>query len=85
VKALNKEKKKKENVLTNLELVNLKNASLLKFEELRKTMANAKKKVDGGKEWVSKESIALVSIVGDCTRIEKESRPNWCQEKAKRL
>jgi DNA uptake protein ComE-like DNA-binding protein len=34
VKALTKEKK--ENVLTNLELVNLNNASLLEFEELKK-------------------------------------------------
>ncbi len=36
VKTLIKEKKEKENVLTNLELVNLKNVSLLQFEELRK-------------------------------------------------
>jgi hypothetical protein len=36
VKALTKEKKEKENVLTNLELVNLNNASMLEFEELRK-------------------------------------------------
>jgi hypothetical protein len=43
VTALIKEKKEKENVPTNLELVNLKNASLLQFEELRKKMAKAKR------------------------------------------
>jgi hypothetical protein len=36
VRALTKEKKEKENVLTNLELINLKNVSLLEFEELRR-------------------------------------------------
>jgi hypothetical protein len=36
VKALIKERKEKENVFKNLELVNLKNASLLQFEELRR-------------------------------------------------
>jgi hypothetical protein len=36
VKPLTKEKKEKENVLTYLKLVNLKNASLLQFKELRK-------------------------------------------------
>ncbi len=36
VKALTKEKKGKETVLTNWELVNLKNASLLNYEKLRR-------------------------------------------------
>jgi hypothetical protein len=36
VKTLTKEKKEKENVLTNLELINLKNVFLLWFEELKK-------------------------------------------------
>jgi hypothetical protein len=36
VKELTQKKKEKENVLTDLELVNLKYASLLQFEELRK-------------------------------------------------
>jgi hypothetical protein len=36
VKALAKEKKEKENVLTYLEMVNLNNASMLNFEKLRK-------------------------------------------------
>jgi hypothetical protein len=36
VEALTKEKKEKENVLKNLELVNLKSDYLLNFEELRK-------------------------------------------------
>ncbi len=36
VKALTKEKKEKENVLLDLELINLNNVFLLQFEELRK-------------------------------------------------
>jgi hypothetical protein len=44
VKALTKEKKEKENVLTNLELVNLKNVSLLQFEELRRKATKVEKK-----------------------------------------
>jgi hypothetical protein len=41
VKALTKEKKEKENVLIDLELINLKNVSLLEFEELRKKITKA--------------------------------------------
>jgi hypothetical protein len=37
-----KEKKEKENVLTNLELINVKNVSLLQFEELRRKTIEAK-------------------------------------------
>ncbi len=36
MEALIKEKKEKENVLIDLELVNLKNASLLNFEKLKR-------------------------------------------------
>jgi hypothetical protein len=36
MKALTKEKKEKEKVITNLELINLKNVSLLQFDELRR-------------------------------------------------
>ncbi len=36
MKALAKEKKEKENVLTYLELINLKNVFLLQYEEFRK-------------------------------------------------
>jgi hypothetical protein len=43
VKTLIKEKKEKENVLTDLELVNLKNVSLLEFEELRRKITKAEK------------------------------------------
>jgi hypothetical protein len=42
VKSLIKEKK--ENVLTNLELINLKNVSLLQSEEIRKKNRGKKKK-----------------------------------------
>ncbi len=44
VKALIKEKKEKENVTIDLELVNLKNVSLLQFEELKIKIVEAKKK-----------------------------------------
>jgi hypothetical protein len=41
VKTLTKKKKEKENVLTNLELINLKNVSLFNFEKLRTIIAKA--------------------------------------------
>ncbi len=44
VKALTKEKMEKENVLTNLELINLKNVCLLQFKELRRKIIEVKKK-----------------------------------------
>ncbi len=43
VKALIKGKKEKENVLTYLELINLKNVFLLQFEELKRKTTEAKK------------------------------------------
>jgi hypothetical protein len=43
LEALTKEKKEKDNVLTYLELMNLKSASLLNFEELRKIIIEAEK------------------------------------------
>ncbi len=53
MEATTKEKKEKESVLTYLELVNLKSASLLKFEELRiKTIKVEKEKlVEANKEY----------------------------------
>jgi hypothetical protein len=36
VTTLTKKKKEKENVLTNLKLINLKNVSMLQFEELKR-------------------------------------------------
>jgi len=44
VKTLTKENKEKENVLTYLELVNLKNVSLLQFEELRRKITKIERK-----------------------------------------
>ncbi len=43
MKALIKEKKEKENVLTYLELENMKNASLLHYEKLRRKIAHVEK------------------------------------------
>jgi hypothetical protein len=52
VKALTKEKKEKEDILTNLELVNLKNASLLQSEKLkRKTIEIEREKLMEEKEY----------------------------------
>ncbi len=52
MKALTKEKKEKENVFANLELMNLKNVILLNFEELkRKTIEAEKKKLMEEKEY----------------------------------
>jgi uncharacterized protein with HEPN domain len=42
-KALTKEKKEKENVMTYLELVNMKNVFLLQYKELRRKTIEAKK------------------------------------------
>jgi len=51
VEALIKEKKEKENVLTDLELMNLKNVFLFNFEELKRTSKVEKKKlVEANKE-----------------------------------
>ncbi len=43
MKALTKEKKEHENVLTNLELVNLKNVFMLEFEELRREITKVER------------------------------------------
>jgi len=52
VKALTKEKKEKEDILTNLELVNLKNASLPQSEKLkRKTIEIEREKLMEEKEY----------------------------------
>ncbi len=54
MKVVIKEKKEKENVLTNLELINLKNVSLLQFDELKKNNTCKKKTVHGGQKGVPK-------------------------------
>jgi len=51
VEALTKEKKEKENVLIDLELINLKSVSLLNYEELRRiTKVEIEKLVEANKE-----------------------------------
>jgi hypothetical protein len=59
-----KEKKEKENVLTNLELINLKSISLLKSEEIR----GKKKEVKIEKMW--KQIRSIKAIYNSC-------RDNW--------
>ncbi len=53
VEALTKENKEKDNVLTDLELVNLKNDSMLNFEKLKKRVGESEKQklVDANKEY----------------------------------
>ncbi len=68
MKALTKEKKEKENVLTYLELINLKNVFLLQSEEFRrKTIKAKRKKLMEGQKRTLKEFIAPTSTVGDGT------------------
>ncbi len=43
MEALTKEKKEKDNLLIDLELVNMKNASLLNFEKFKRKTTHAKK------------------------------------------
>lgn len=51
VEALTKEKKEKENVLIDLELINLKNVSLLNYEKFRRiTKVEIEKLVEANKE-----------------------------------
>jgi GTPase SAR1 family protein len=81
-----KEKKEKENVLTYLELVNLKNVSLLQYEELKRKITKVEKKnlleeIKG----VLEEFVAPTIIVGDGTRTKEEFECSWCQEKIRRL
>ncbi len=45
MKILTKEKKEKENVLIDLELMNLNNASLLKFEKLKLKITKVEKEI----------------------------------------
>jgi len=49
VEALTEEKKEKENVLIDLELMNLKNVSLFNSKELRRIAKIEKKKLGGSK------------------------------------
>ncbi len=72
MKALTQEKKEKENVLKNLELINLKNVSLLQSEKLRKKIPKAERKFNGGQEGVLENSIAPISIIGEGIGIEEE-------------
>jgi hypothetical protein len=54
VKALTKKKKEKENVLTYLELINLKNVSLLQYDEFKRKTTKVKKiKINGGRKGIS--------------------------------
>jgi hypothetical protein len=74
VKALTKEKNEKENVLIDLDLMILKNVSMLQFEELKKKDNKGREKeVAREKEGILEESVTIVS-----TRREEEYRPSWC-------
>ncbi len=85
VKALTKEKKEKENVLTNLEFINLNNASLLNFEEIRKKSKEAKieKMVETNKE--HKRNLQQLQAQLENANEEKNSRSSLCEKKIGRL
>jgi len=85
VKTLIKGKKEKDNVLTNLELINLKNVTLLQFKEIRRKTTKAKKKVNGGQKGVSKEFATPKNTIGDGIGTKKEFGSSWCQKKTKGL
>jgi hypothetical protein len=59
VKVLTKEKKEKENVLIDLELINMKNISLIQYEEFKKMTTKVERE-----QGILENFIALVSIVG---------------------
>jgi hypothetical protein len=67
VKSLTKEKKKKENVLTNLMLRNLKSAFLFNYEKIRRTTIEAKIRKSWKRERKSiKRIYSNCNIVGKC-------------------
>ncbi len=83
VKALTKEKKEKENVMTNLELMNLKNVSMLQSKELRRKTIKAKReKLLEEKNEYKKN---LQHLQAQLEISQEESRPNQCQEKIREL
>ncbi len=70
-----KEKKEKENVLIDLELVNLKNASMSNSKNFLRNNKSKKIKIGGGKGILEESSVA-VSIVEDCKKVEEEFGPS---------
>jgi hypothetical protein len=46
------------------------------LESLKRNNKGIKREVDGRKIYISKESIAPTSIVGDCTLLEEEYGPS---------
>jgi hypothetical protein len=66
IEALTQEKKEKENVMINIELINLKNAFMFNFEEIRRMITKAKIKKLVEKKRTSKEFAIVVSIVEEC-------------------
>ncbi len=67
--------KEKENVLTYLELVNMKNAYLLQSEELKRKIVEAKREKLMEEKEYKKKSTTIASIVGDCIRTRKNMDP----------
>ncbi len=57
--------------------MNLKNISLLQFEQFRKKDNKGKEREVIGGKGVSKEFTAPTSIVGDGIGIKEESKPSW--------
>jgi len=77
VKVLTKENKEKENVLTDLELINLKNVSLLQSKELKIKIVEVQKRVVNGGQGVSENSTAPLSTVGKGIGTEEKFGSSW--------
>jgi hypothetical protein len=76
VQTLIKEKKEKENVLTNLELINLKSVSLLNFEKFRRRIA----KVEIRNWWRQIRSIrGIYSSCRHSWRLQMRRKKVWTQ------
>ncbi len=87
VKTPTKEKKEKEDVLTYLELVNMKNVSLSQFEKLKgnTTVVEKEKLLDEFVKKILDESATPTSIVGNGIGTQEEFEPSQCQEKTRGL
>ncbi len=76
MKTLTKEKKEKENVLTYLELINLKNVFLLKFEKIKRKTSEAIFFLNGSQEKVLEEFVAHASTIGNGIKIVEKFGSN---------
>jgi hypothetical protein len=65
-------KKENENVLTDLELINMKSIFFAVWGAWKKNNKGRKKKVNGKQKKISENSVTPTNIVGDGTRTKEE-------------